>query len=337
MVVSIIISVTSNSKQLNKYQSIKTLTLFISSVWFSLYFGYRDFTIGYDTKAYKFNFDYNFTLQESFQPSKDILWDIFNYSIAKITDDFRLVLLITAIGYIILPIIGVYKYLKHNTIYFFLLFIISSNFFLYGANTIRNGLAASVFLFSLKYYDSYKKFIYISLSILIHPSMLAPSIFFILSRYIKSPLYPLIAWLTFLVLALLEINLISYAPIQFSRVAGYFNSSTDSSLDFASVIANLILEVIPTILIGVYTIYIKKINDKLYTRLLITFLLSNIIYLIAFKASFSVRFAYISEFLIPFLIAYPLLKYKLWRFTEIKFSVLVFIAFLAKAYKVLIL
>lgn len=64
-------------------------------------------------------------------------------------------------------------------------------------------------------------------------------------------------------------------------------------------------------LVGWYYIYRKKFNDRFYTLIYNSYLLTNIFWILVIRANFSDRFAYLSWFLIPFLLVYPLLKQKL--------------------------
>ena len=62
-----------------------------------------------------------------------------------------------------------------------------------------------------------------------------------------------------------------------------------------------------------YIIYIRNIVvDRLYMILINTYTLSNAVWIIIINAAFSNRFAYLSWFLYPIVIAYPLLKYQIW-------------------------
>lgn len=65
---------------------------------------------------------------------------------------------------------------------------------------------------------------------------------------------------------------------------------------------------------GWYYTFKKKIGDKMYARLFNTFLIANSFWILVNTANFSDRFAYLSWFIMPLLIIYPLLKVKLFSF-----------------------
>lgn len=316
-----------------KLTKIKNLLLLSFSLAIAIIFGFRDYNVGVDTNTYRYNFEYKFLPSNSFSSSKDFLWDFFNYAISRVTDDVSILFFIVALGYIFLPLLGVYKYLKQNTIFFFLLFLISPNFFLYGANGIRNGLAASLVLFSLRYYKNYKQYLILAAASLVHLSMLVPSLFFILSKYVKSITYPLLIWVILLLFAVLGVNLLALLPFSFERLDSFIMAAkgTDTLLN---TITNFFVYSTSPIILGIYVIYIKKIKDELYLRLLITYILASCVYIAAFNSSFSVRFAYLSEFLMPLLLTYPLLKFRLWKYVEIKLVLIISIVFLIKSVKI---
>lgn len=334
LVLALALSIISQSKQLSGLSRFKVFLLYPLSIGMALYFGFRDYEVGFDTKNYEYSFQYKFSVQEAFQPSKDFLWDFLNYFIAQNTDDVRALFILVAMGYLILPILGVYKHMKEDSIYFFLVFIISPNFFLYGSNTIRSGLAASVVLFSFRYYRNYKQYLILVVASLIHLSMIVPSFFFFISKYIKSIFFPIAFWFGLLLITLSGINLLAYLPISIDRLQPYIDGSLIES-NPSNALYNFFIYSVSPILIGIYTVYIRKVNDDFYKRILITYILSNCIYVIAFNSSFSVRFAYISEFLMPIALVYPLLKFKLWKYTEIKITSILILLFLIKSYKIL--
>lgn len=325
-------SLLSHSKRFKHLSFLKTILLVFFTTLFIVKFGFRDYSVGVDSLTYKYSFEYIYSYQNQFVPSKDFLWDFINFTLAKSIDDVRYLFVLTAIGYLVFPLLGVYKYLKNYTIYFLLLFVISPNFFLYGANGIRSGLAASLFLLSLRYYKNYKQYILIFISSLIHLSMAIPAIFFYLSKYIKSLKFPLILWAILLTISISGFNLLTLLPA-IDRLTPYLSNELISE-SITNKLINFFIYSISPILLGIYVIIIKRLSDELYYRLLVTYILSNCIYIIAFNSVFAVRFAYLSEFLMPLLLIYPIFKFRLWTYIEIKVSFILLIVFLIKSYKI---
>ena len=107
---------------------------------------------------------------------KDIVFSIY-MSLCAVLMPSHIFFLFTAILYI-LPIYFVSKSLFCDKwFYSFFLFVVSLTFFNYGTNTIRSGLASSIFLLIFGVRKWNIKFLIIFLSIGMHASMVLPTLF----------------------------------------------------------------------------------------------------------------------------------------------------------------
>ena len=79
----------------------------------------------------------------------------------------------------------------------------------------------------------------------------------------------------------------------------------------------------PVVMIWYVTIH-RKFRDKAYNVLAITYLLCNAFWLMVIRAAFSNRFAYLSWFIYPLVIAYPLLRMNLWKDQDRRTAILLF-------------
>lgn len=203
----------------------------------------------------------------------------------------------------------------------FLFNLAALSFFTYGVNGMRNGLACSLMLISmaLAALDSSRKLIAVVLAFFaynIHHSTLLPFGMMIISMYfIKSYRWAYSFWIFSIVLSLVLGNTISniFAGLGFDERLSYLTTQADASefshtgfrFDF------LIYSMMPIVL-G-YVIIIKKgIRDKTYELLLNTYTLTNAFWVMVIRANFSNRFAYLSWFLYPMVLAYPLFKLNVW-------------------------
>ena len=66
------------------------------------------------------------------------------------------------------------------------------------------------------------------------------------------------------------------------------------------------------ILLGYYVVIKRGISDKVYLILLNTYTISNAFWVMIIRANFSNRFAYLSWFMLPIVLAYPLFKFDIW-------------------------
>lgn len=335
LVLALFISLDSYVPKFKRNKYVKYFITMVASVLIVFVIGNRDYQVGVDTMTYKYIYDYIFTPMNNFKPSTDILWDFINFIFSRFTNDITYLFLFTALGYIILPLIGLHKIFKENIIYLLLFFLISPNFFLFGANGIRNGLAASVFLFSFRYYKTRKQWFWIGIASLLHLSLAIPAIFYFISFYIKKINLIFLIWLLLLIFAISGVDFLSFLPIKIDRLGAY----TDVNTDFVAQkvlnmpISFIVYGIFPILIIAYYIIY-KKIYDEFYMRISATYILANYIYIIAFQATFTVRFAYLSEFLMPLVILYPIFKFSNIKLKEIKIVIFMLLIFMMKSYKI---
>ena len=67
------------------------------------------------------------------------------------------------------------------------------------------------------------------------------------------------------------------------------------------------------ILLGWYTIFKRKLFNKTYLILLGTYIYANVFWVLAIRAMYSNRIAYLSWFIYPIVIAYPLLNFPVFK------------------------
>lgn len=204
----------------------------------------------------------------------------------------------------------------------FLFFLGSFSFYSYAVNGLRNGVATSLILlmFTLIYVD--KKYILGTLvgilGILFHTSVLLPFCAAFVPFVIRNSNIMLVVWFSSILLSLTAPGL--FSPIadiienvtQDDRITSYTeNSSVDSSssgfrFDF------LLYSAFPVFVSLIFRRLMGR-NDETFERLLSVYLICNSFWVIFIRASFSNRFAYLSWFLYPLLLAYPLFNIKLFK------------------------
>lgn len=222
--------------------------------------------------------------------------------------------LLTAFLYVFLPYLAFKRWFGYYGLFALLMYISTMSFWNYGVNGIRNGLATSLLIYAFSKYDRKPLMLIIMmLSILVHKSMALPIIAFFIAAKISNTRMLIFIWLVVVsVMATVTGNEIGELINSLMRIIdfdkNFYNLFTDKHdhvfqrgyrLDF-------ILYSGTAILLGYY--YLKKgVKDKFYTRLLNTYIVSNTVWLVFIYAAFTNRIAYLSWFLIPIIILYPLL------------------------------
>ena len=138
---------------------------------------------------------------------------------------------------------------------------------------------------------------------MLHLSLCYPSYILFYKFLYKENKFNISNLLLLLIFAISGVDFLSFLPIKIDRLGAY----TDVNTDFVAQkvlnmpISFIVYGIFPILIIAYYIIY-KKIYDEFYMRISTTYILANYIYIIAFQATFTVRFAYLSEFLMPLVI-----------------------------------
>ena len=186
----------------------------------------------------------------------------------------------------------------------------------YIVNGIRNGIATSILLLAFAYWDrKLVMFALMAVALGTHQSSALPIIAFLLTGLTARPLYYGIAWAgAFIISAIGGAgftqtlgSLISFGEDE--RLASYTSvemfsmGKTGFRLDFIA------YSIVP-ILITYFLAKDEVKNDKFYRRILCTYLLTNTFWLLVIYSEFSNRFAYLSWFMLPWVIIYPFIPLK---------------------------
>lgn len=191
----------------------------------------------------------------------------------------------------------------------------------FGVNGIRNGLACHIMLLSIAYLlkDKYALGAAFSFAaFFIHKSTIIPIMSIPMALWvIKKPQTAIYLWLGSIVLSLL----IGSAAIDFfsslnfdkrmedygkANAARFGFSSTGFRWDF------IMYSALP-ILLWWYVAVKRNIQDNWYNALGVIYCLSNSVWILVIRASFSNRFAYLSWFMYPIFLIYPFLYMPVWN------------------------
>lgn len=186
-------------------------------------------------------------------------------------------------------------------------------------NGYKAGSAASLFLVAIAYRDNLKVSIpFVLLSWGFHHSMQLPVAAFIVTQFYNKPKYYFYLWV---LCALLSILHVSYFQNLF---AGLTDKQGASYLDVSQIGKDfggkggfrfdfLIYSSMP-ILMGWWITMELKIEDLFYNKLLCLYTFVNAVWLLCMYASYTNRIAYLSWFMYPIVLIYPLFKEQLGEY-----------------------
>lgn len=254
---------------------------------------------------------------ESALATKDTGFGYYTFFSRKLYSNSSFYFLQTASLYILGYVIFGYKALSPKYVFLFLLVSYASfGFKAYGENTLRAGLALSMLLIAISLRRKLYLFILFSfLAVLFHKSMAIPLLFFLITGFYNRPKLFFYVWFIALIISAVGIggvteflkeNIFSFDD----RPADYFDPKEEARYRSGFRLDFVIYSFLP-ILISSYYIFKLKLKDVLYSRLFGTYILTNATWLLVIRMAFTDRVAYLSWFLIPFLLLFPLLRYKL--------------------------
>ena len=235
--------------------------------------------------------------------------------------------LIIEIGYIGCTLWACKRLMRNNVLIALLINLAAFSYYSYGINGIRNGLACSIMLVAFSYIVGSKndKIIAAILSFCaynIHHSMALPILMMVVSSFVlpkfKNSFKLTVAfWILSIFLSLLVGDYLEtfFANLGFDdRLNSYIIDEEDNEM-FSSVGFrwDFLLYGMMPIILGWHVVVKKRVSDKTYLMLLNTYVLCNSFWVMLIRASYSNRFAYLSWFIYPMLLAYPLLKLPVWR------------------------
>lgn len=314
-----------NLKKTSEYRSM-ALAGFITLILI-LFLGFRPTSGVYfvDMGYYAHSYNYIYKEYVPLDFSTEWLWANFSYfckDFGLSENEYFAVCELLYIGFMLLACIKLSK----NNLWVALLFCFSSfSFFSYGVNGIRNGIACSILMYAIALLTGNKKEIFISIILMIisygiHHSIFLPAFCSIAALFlIKEPKYAIAFWGASIFISLIAGNIIGdfFSTLGFDKRVSYFEESSMIEIDDSSIVDDrfrwdfLLYSAMPILLVWYLTMK-RDFKDKSFNLLANTYILANAFWIMVIRANFSNRFAYLSWFLYPIVIFYPLLRFKIW-------------------------
>lgn len=251
--------------------------------------------------------------------AKDIGWFYYTKFIKGFTSSSDFYFVLTALVYTAGYLFFSSKFFfKEYQWYFLIATVLSFGFSAYAVNTIRSGFALSLLLVAICFYKKPIMFVLFAfLAVSCHKSMLLPAVAFGLTYFYNQPKFFFYFWFLCLIISFVNVSAITnvLTPLlagEDDRLQSYFDLGNSDSKRYKSGFRwdFIFYSAIPLFVASFY-VFKLKVQDLFYNRLLSTYLLSNAVWLLVIRMAFTDRVATLSWFLIPSLLLYPLLKYKL--------------------------
>lgn len=276
-------------------------------------------------------------IEEGVSSSRDLLFTLFMWSCSRVMS-VNYFFFIVELLYVGSMVIACNRLFAKSADIALLFCFGAFSFFTYGVNGIRNGLALSLVLVAISLLQGNwrEKVICILLSIIaisFHASASLPVLCMFAAIIIKKPKFLFWFWGLSIIVSLAAGNSISnlFASIGFDdRLSDYIHPDIEEDIYTKTGFRwDFLLYSFMPILLGWYVIFKKKVINSTYQLLLGTYIFANAFWIMVIRAEFSNRFAYLSWFLYPIVLAYPLLKFKLWPKTQGQKTAMIMFAHLA--------
>lgn len=234
--------------------------------------------------------------------------------------------LICTIGYIYLQYWACQKLLWEN-VWIAMLFILSAyEFYVFAVNGVRNGLACAIVLtamtIAIQANGNTKKLVLAAIIAFlargIHSSVVVPIGCAIVALYwIKNPKYALYIWVASIAVSLVAgsffVGLIGDMMAAEATYNDYTHHQTESTFSHTGFRWDFLLySAMPVWLIYIVN-FKRKIRERVFDFLAVTYLLANSFWILVIRVNYSNRFAYLSWFLYPLVLAYGLIRLKIWE------------------------
>lgn len=273
---------------------------------------------------------------ESLKMNGDVLFGYFMWYSSKIMSE-RIFFFLVDVLYVLPMYLFSRKYFGKYWFFGLFMFMASFSFWSYGTNGIRNGLATSLFLLGLCFYEKRKIWMYIffALGFYMHASLIIPIAAFVVSKFlIKRPQFIFIIWLVSIPLSLVGGSswgaLFESFGLFEDRTQGYLTGGEKFMDQFAQTGFrwDFLAYSSTAIIAGWYFIIKKKLEDQFYIHLFGIFAIANAFWILVIEAAFSNRFAYLSWFLMGAVIIYPIAKYDMMKNQYKVLGAIVFLYFM---------
>lgn len=304
------------------YQRDNYMPMIIFTVFFILMFGFRPISFFFGDTV---NYNASYQIMQTYGTTEADLpaemdsdwlfyWSMFLF--AQVVD-IHFFFVIVICFYIVMMFNGCRKLDVGHGAMLMLFCIGSFSFYGYAVNGIRNGVACSFVIMALAGVCKGERFWPIVLSFIAiscHKSTALPLACMFFTYFVRNPRLMFVAWLGAIVISLVMgetitnvLSLLSYDE----RLAELGQKGEDVIELWGVEMDNrfrwdfLLYSSMP-ILLGAYTLFVRKIYNNTYLILLGTYIYANAFWIIVIRDVFSNRLAYLSWFLYPIVLAYPL-------------------------------
>lgn len=293
----------------------------ILSVILTLWLGFRPVSSAFGDTV---NYAHTYRLMQYgiFIPPEDSgewVWNGLMFACAKVMD-VREFFLLVEVGYVGFTLWACRRLTPNNVLIGLLFNLAAFSFFTYGTNGIRNGLACAMTLLVISFMTGEKTskvsaIVLAFLAVNIHRTVLLPLGMAVMSLLvIKNFKQTYTFWVLSILISLVASGPVTgfFAGLGFDDRLEYITNYDDEMFSSSGFRWDFLIYSMMPIVLGYYVVIKRGIQDRTYSILLNTYTLANAFWVMVIRANYSNRFAYLSWFMYPIVLAYPLLCIDIW-------------------------
>ena len=318
------------------YQRDNDTPLVLFSIFFIVFWGFRPIAHVFgDTVNYYNSYENMFNtgmIEGSGVSESDWLFTNFMFLCSQITS-INIFFTIVLFFYVVMMYSGCKKIDERHGMTLMLFCVGAYSFYTFSVNGIRNVVACSFVIMAIAGVCKGERVWPIILSFIAigcHKSAALPLACMFFTYFVRSPYFMYIAWLGAIVISLLFgefvdnlLTLISFDE----RLSEELIENEADGLELShSFRWDFLLYGSMPILLGAYTLFVRKVYNNTYLILLGTYIYANAFWIFAIRAIFSNRIAYLSWFLYPIVLAYPLFNLPVFKNNQSRITALILLA-----------
>ncbi len=242
---------------------------------------------------------------------REVGFQLIQYLLSQVMNATQFMFCISLI-YLTNYLVAIRRMVSTQAYWLFAAVVLSMSFTNYNINTMRAGLAISFIVLGLSMYKSKVRLILcLLIAWSIHASVIIPGGIIILCRYYNNTRLFYKLWILSIPLSLVAGSFFNslFQGMGDDERTEYLTAMNDKyNIGFR---IDFILYSLAPMLVGYYFIFKKGVSDRFYVLIYNAYLLTNMFWIFVIRANYSDRFAYLSWFLIPFILVYPLLTQKM--------------------------
>jgi hypothetical protein len=314
--------ISSNGYEMQEEGSSEILPILLGTVLI-IWLGNRPISGAYfgDTANYALSYALQEVSDIKMDWSSEWIWGLLESTCKTANLSVSTFFTIVEAGYIISVLWAVKRFMPENMLLGILFVLTSLSFFTYGVNGLRNGLACHITILGISFLTD-KKYIPCAVLFLmalgIHRSVMLPIVASVIGAFLmKSPQKAIYIWIVSIFVSLVAGDSITSLIVSLNfddKISDYTNASNDlSGFSRAGFRCDFLIYSAMPVLMAWYVCVKRQISDTWYDLIAIVYCLSNSFWIIVNRSSFSNRFAYLSWFIYPLVIAYPLANLPIWE------------------------